>query len=115
VSEIKNLSKKIRKFRNDRDWMQFHNHKDMAIALALEANEVLEHFLWKSKKEQEEHGKLHKQEIGEELADVAKYLFELADNLKIDLSKVILDKMKQDAKKYPISKSKGKHTKYTDL
>jgi len=115
MSDIKKLTEKIRKFRDDRDWMQFHNHKDMAISLVLEANEVLEHFQWKNPKEIEKHVKEYNTEIGEELADVAKNLFELADNLNIDLAKAIELKMVKDGEKYPIEKAKGKHTKYTKL
>jgi NTP pyrophosphatase (non-canonical NTP hydrolase) len=115
VNDIKKITNKINKFRDDRNWLQFHKHKDMAIALSLEASEVLEHFLWLSEKEQKEHGEKFKKEIGEELADVAKYLFELADNLDIDLADAIKEKMKLDSKKYPIEKAKGKHTKYDKL
>lgn len=115
MNDIKRITNKIKKFRDQREWMQFHNHKDMAIALALEANEVLEHFLWKSEKEQKEHGKNYKKEIGEELADVAKYLFELADNLGVNLPTAIEEKMKKDNEKYPVEKAKGKHTKYNKL
>lgn len=114
-SDIKIIIDRIKKFRDDRDWMQFHNHKDMAISLVLEATEVLEHFQWKSQQEIEEYAKENKEEIGEELADVAKYLFELADNLNIDLAKAIESKMKKDNEKYPVEKAKGKHTKYTKL
>ncbi len=115
MSDIQNITTKIKRFRDDRNWMQFHKHKDMAIALVLEAGEVLEHFLWQSEKEQREYGKKFKKEIGEELADVAKYLFELADNLDIDLAEAIKEKMKTDSEKYPIEKAKGKHTKYNKL
>ncbi len=90
MSEIKSIIKKIKKFRDDRDWMQFHNHKDMALSLVLEASEVLEHFQWKSPDEVNTHGKKCKNEISEELADVALYLFELSDNLGIDISKAIV-------------------------
>ncbi len=112
---IKDLTEKIKKFRDERDWMQFHNHKDMALSLVLEAAEVLEHFQWKSPEEIEEYVQTHKEHVGEELADVTKYLFELADNLKIDLPQAIERKMKKDAEKYPVEKVKGKHTKYTEL
>lgn len=115
MSDIKKLTNKIKKFRDDRDWMQFHNHKDMAISLVLEANEVLEHFQWKNQKEIEIYARENKEEIGEELADVAKYLFELSDNLDVDLAKAIESKMKKDDLKYPIDKARGKHTKYTKL
>ena len=112
---IKQLTIKIRKFRDARDWKQFHNHKDVALSLVLEASEVLEHFQWKSPKEVEEHGKDNKDDLADELADVAMYLFELADNLKIDLPQAMLNKMKKNALKYPIHKAKGRHTKYTKL
>lgn len=115
MSDIKDITAKIRKFRDARDWMQFHNHKDMALSLVLEASEVLEHFQWKSHEEMEKYAKEKKDEIAKELADVAKYLFELADNLDIDLKKAIVEKMREDAKKYPVHKAKGSHKKYTEL
>lgn len=113
--DIKKITEKIKKFRDDRDWMQFHNHKDMAISLVLEATEVLEHFQWKSKEEIQKYVKNNKDDIAEELADVAMYLFELADNLKIDLLDAMDKKLEKNIKKYPIEKAKGKHTKYTNL
>jgi NTP pyrophosphatase (non-canonical NTP hydrolase) len=115
MNEIKVLTKKIERFRDDRDWKKFHNHKDMALSLVLEAAEVLEHFQWKSKNEVEKHGVLCKDEIADELADVAMYLFELADNLEIDLSDAIENKLRKNAKKYPVEKAKGRHTKYDCL
>jgi NTP pyrophosphatase (non-canonical NTP hydrolase) len=115
MSEIKALTEKIKRFRDERDWMQFHNHKDIALSLVLEAAEVLEHFQWKKPGEVEVHGKACKDEIADELADVAMYLFELADNLGIDLPKAIEVKLAKNAKKYPVAKAKGKHTKYNKL
>jgi len=115
VTDIKRITEKIKKFRDERDWMQFHNHKDMALSLMLEAAEVLEHFQWKSAKEVEVYGKIHKDEIAEELADVAAYLFELSDNLGIDLALSIEKKLKKNTIKYPVAKAKGKHTKYDKL
>ena len=115
MSEIKRITELIKRFRDERDWKQFHNHKDVALSLVLEASEVLEHFQWKSLKEVEEHGKACKEELADELADVAMYLFELTDNLKIDLSQAIAQKMKKNALKYPVHKAKGKHTKYNKL
>ena len=84
MKEIKQITDKIKKFRDERDWKQFHNHKDLALSLVLEATEVLEHFQWKSAQEVEQYGKDSKVEIADELADVAIYLFELADNLEKD-------------------------------
>lgn len=115
MGDIKAITEKIRKFRDERDWLQFHNHKDMALSLILEAAEVLEHFQWKSTEEINQYGKTHKNEIADELADVAVYLFELADNLNIDIMKAIDIKLTKNAKKYPVSKAKGKHTKYNRL
>jgi len=115
MADIKQLTAKIKTFRDERDWKQFHNHKDVALSLVLEASEVLEHFQWKSPQEVELHGQAAKDEIADELADVAIYLFELADNLKIDLPKAIVQKMKKNAIKYPIHKAKGRHTKYNRL
>jgi len=115
MSEIKKITEKIKKFRDDRDWKQFHNHKDLALSLVLEAVEVLEHFQWKSPVEVDGHARECKDEIADELADVAMYLFELADNLGIDLPKAINNKMAKNAKKYPIAKARGRHTKYDRL
>jgi dCTP diphosphatase len=115
MAQIKDITGKIKKFRDDRDWMQFHNPKDMALSLVLESSELLEHFQWKSLKEVDEYVKANKEEISDELADVAIYLLELSDNLDIDLVQAITRKMKKNAAKYPVEKSKGKHTKYNKL
>lgn len=115
MSEIIEITKRIKKFRDERDWKKFHNHKDMALSLVLEAAEVLEHFQWKSPKEVEKHVKSSKDELSDELADVAMYLFELADNLGIDLVSAMANKMAKNAVKYPVHKAKGKHTKYNKL
>lgn len=115
MSDIQKLTKKIKKFRDERNWMQFHNHKDMAISLVLEAAEVLEHFQWKSPEEVEKYSEQNKEDLGKELADVAIYLFELADNIGIDLRKTIEQKLKNNAERYPIKKARGKHTKYNKL
>lgn len=115
MSEIRLLTEKIKKFRDERDWMQFHNPKDVALSLVLEAAEVLEHFQWKKPEEVDAHAKACKDEIADELADVAMYLFELADNLGVDLSKAIDIKLAKNAQKYPVEKAKGRHTKYDKL
>ena len=115
MSEIKKIIRKIKKFRDDRDWAQFHNHKDMALSLVLEAAEVLEHFQWKKPSEVITHAKKCKDEIADELADVAMYLFELSDNIGVDLSKAIEIKMAKNHQKYPVAKAKGKHIKYNKL
>ncbi len=114
-NDLKTIIDKIKKFRDERDWSQFHDHKNMAISLAIEAAEVLEHFQWKSKEEIEKYAKENKEEIGEELADVAIYLFEMADNLGIELLEAMDKKLDKNERKYPIEKAKGKHTKYNKL
>jgi NTP pyrophosphatase (non-canonical NTP hydrolase) len=113
--DIKQITEKIKKFRDERDWARFHNHKDVALSLVLEASEVLEHFQWKKPEEVERHAATHKAEIADELADVAVYLLELADNLGVDLSRAIDAKMKKNALKYPVEKAKGIHAKYNRL
>jgi dCTP diphosphatase len=115
MTQIKRITQKIKKFRDERDWAQFHSHKNLAISLSLEASEVLEHFQWKSDAESADHAIKEKEALAEELADVAMYLIELADNLKIDLDRAITCKMKKNALRYPVAKAKGRHTKYNRL
>lgn len=113
--EMKKITNMIKRFRDERDWMQFHDPKNMSISIVLEAAELLEHFQWKTKEESEKYIKENKEEIQDEIADVAMYLFELADNLDIDLLAAMRKKMKKNIKKYPIAKAKGRHTKYNKL
>lgn len=115
MTELKRLLERVKKFRDDRDWMQFHNHKDMAIGMAMEAAEVMEHFHWKSPAEMEEYAKTHKEEIGEELVDVFVYVLELSDNLGIDIAAALDKKLDKNEKKYPVEKAKGNHKKYTEF
>jgi len=112
---MKKLTEKILKFRDARDWKQFHTPKDLAISLSLEAGEVLEHFQWKSPKEIKKYIKEHKKEIADELADVFYWVLLMSHDLNIDLKKAFLKKMAENNKKYPVKKSKGKHTKYNRL
>jgi len=105
----------IKRFRDERDWMQFHDAKNMSISVIIEAAELLEHFQWKTKEEAEKYVKKNKEEIQDEIADVALYLFELADNLDIDLLNAMKKKLEKNKKKYPVEKAKGKHTKYNKL
>ena len=112
---IKTLTRKIIHFRDARDWAQFHNPKDVAISLTLEAAELLEHFQWKNPAEIEKHIKANKSEISDEIADVLYYLLLLGHDLKIDVLAALTQKLKKNAKKYPVRKAKGRHTKYTEL
>jgi len=115
MSELKDMIRRIRKFNAERDWSQFHNYKDLALSLVLESAEVLEHFQWQNGDQLEKRGKERKEQLAEELADVTIYLLQLTDKLKIDLSQAVVDKIKKNSLKYPISKSKGSAKKYTEL
>jgi len=109
MKDITAITKEIIKFRDERDWKQFHNSKDLALALSIESSELLELFLWKSN----EDFKLDK--LKEELADVLMYAFLLADKHDLDIRNIILDKIKKNNEKYPVDKSKGNSTKYNEL
>lgn len=102
----------ILKFRDDRDWKQFHNPKDLAISISLEAAELLEVFQW-SAEDITCSDKIDK--IKEELADVANYCVLMADACGLDLDEIIREKIKRNEEKYPIEKSKGSKRKYTNL
>ena len=109
MGDIKLLQEKISQFTEERDWDQFHNGKDLAIALSLEASELLETFLWKSPDD------ANIEKIKEELADVINYAFLIASKYDLDISQIVLDKLKKNAEKYPIQKAKGSAKKYTEL
>lgn len=115
MSDIESLTKRIIAFRDARDWKQFHNSKDVAISLSLEAAEVLEHFQWKSKEEIEKYIIDYKDHIGEELADVLYWVLLFSHDLNIDITKALKNKIKKNEKKYPIEKAKGSHAKYNEL
>lgn len=112
---MKNLTDKIVRFVDERDWRQFHNPKDTAISLVLEATEYLEHFQWKNEEEIKQHIENKKEDIGEELADVLYWVLLNAHYLNIDLEKSLEKKLQKNADKYPVEKAKGQHTKYTHL
>ena len=115
MSDIKKLTEKIIKFRDVRNWKQFHNPKDVALSLVLEAAEVLEHFQWKNQKEIEKSIRTNKEGIIEELADVLYWVLLLCNDLEIDISGALEKKIKKNEIKYPVDKAKGKHTKYNKL
>ncbi len=104
----------IKNFNSERDWQQFHNPKDLASAIAIEASELQEHFLWKSQKESYEIGK-NNEEVGEEFADIFNFMLIFADTCNIDIEKVVIDKIEKNKKKYPVEKAKGKNSKYNKL
>lgn len=107
MNDIEEILTEIRRFNQDRDWDQFHNGKDLAIAISLEAAELLEPFLWKSAEN------VPAEKIREELADVLNYAFQMADKYDLDIKEIILDKIKRNAEKYPVSCAKGSAQKYT--
>ena len=109
MSDIKEITDVLHKFRDDRDWAQFHNSKDLALALNIEAGELLEVFLWKSSEQAD------RDKVKEELADVLTFALLLAEKYDFDVKQIILEKMEKNALKYPISKSKGVAKKYTEL
>ena len=115
MSDLTELTEKIKKFRDERNWKQFHNPKDVALSLVLEATEVLEHFQWKNEKEIESYVKKNRESIGDELADVLYWVLLMSHELKIDLKKALRNKLKKNERKYPVEKAKGKHTKYNKL
>ncbi|MCX6815865.1 MAG: nucleotide pyrophosphohydrolase [Candidatus Aenigmarchaeota archaeon] len=114
-NNLDELLQKIKKFRDERDWKQYHNHKDMAISIVLEASELLEHFQWKNKEQINDHIIKEKEKIEEEIADILIYLLEMADNLNINILEAAEKKLEKNAKKYPVEKAKGSAAKYTEL
>jgi dCTP diphosphatase len=107
---MKQLTEAVRKFAQERDWEKFHNPKDLAIALVLEANEVLEHFRFKKIDEA-----ISQAEIAKEIADVFIYVLRLSDVLEIDLIYWFEAKMKENATKYPVSTFYGSNKKYNEV
>ena len=112
---MEKIIQKIREFRDARDWRQFHNPKDMAIAISIESAELLEHFLWKTNAEVEKRVAEKKEQVSDEIADIGIYLFELADILGIDLIAAMERKLAKNATKYPVEKARGSNKKYTEL
>ena len=109
MNDIQQLTEILRRFRDERDWAQFHNAKDLALALNIEAAELLEVFLWKTP-DQADIGSAK-----EELADVITFALLLADKYGLDVKQIVLEKMEKNARKYPVEKSKGSAKKYTEL
>jgi len=109
MSEIELLTQKLVEFRDKRDWEQFHNSKDLALAISIEAAELNELFLWKSP----EDADINK--VKEELADIFAYAILLANKLDLNILEIVLDKINKNAEKYPVEKARGKADKYDEL
>jgi len=105
----KKILDSILTFRDERDWEKFHNSKDLALALSIEASELLELFLWK------ENENFNKSKLEDELADVMMYAILLANKNNIDLNSIILSKIEKNKEKYPVEKAKGRSNKYDEL
>jgi len=109
------LLKKLIIFRQERHWEKFHKPKDLAMAAAIEAAELMQEFLWKSEEEINTQVSQHREKFADEIADTVVYLMLLADDLGIDIYDAIEAKMKKNAERYPVDKCRGRSTKYTDL
>ncbi|MBE7441149.1 MAG: hypothetical protein KFKLKKLM_02160 [Flavobacteriales bacterium] len=109
MKENKEIIEALLKFGNERDWEQFHNPKDLALAINVEAGELLELFLWKSPEE------ANKEKVKEELADIFAFAFLLAEKYHFNVKEIVLEKIQQNAKKYPVEKAKGTAKKYNEL
>lgn len=112
MSEIEEITKELINFRDERNWAQFHDSKNLAIALSIEAAELNELFLWKNSGELEI---IDKQKIKEELADIFAYALLIAEKHQFNIREIVLEKIKINRLKYPIEKSKGVSKKYNEL
>ena len=109
MTDIEQITEALRLFNQERDWDQFHNGKDLAIGLSIEASELLECFLWKKPED------VPIDKIQEELADVLNYAFQMADKYNLNIKEIMLDKIRRNAQKYPVEKAKGSAKKYNEL
>ena len=115
MSSIRELTASVVKFRDDRDWAQFHTPKDVVLSLMLEAGELAEHMQWKNGDELQKHLEEKREDVAEELSDVLYWTLLLAHDLKIDLSAAFQKKLAKNDEKYPVEKSFGNSAKYTEL
>lgn len=114
-NSIESLTREICAFRDARDWKQFHNPKELAIAITAEAGELLQHFVWQNAAQSEQRVQDRKTELESEMADVAILLLEMADNCGIDLAAAIRAKLARNEERYPVSKARGSNKKYNEL
>ena len=112
---VQMLTAEIRAFRDAREWRQFHGPKEMAVAIAAEAGELLQHFVWQNDAQSERRAAERRDQIGDEIADVAILLFELADNLGLDLAAIMRAKLARNELRYPVDKARGSNRKYNEL
>jgi NTP pyrophosphatase (non-canonical NTP hydrolase) len=112
---IQALTERIQAFVAAREWKQFHNAKDMAVAIAAEAGELMQHFVWQQPGQVENRALHHREAIASEIADVAILLFEFADNLGINLGEAMAAKIEKNETRYPVEKSRGNNLKYNEI
>jgi dCTP diphosphatase len=112
---IEDLTAQIRAFRDARDWKQFHAPKELAVAIAAEAGELLQHFVWQTPEQSEHRARERRDAISAEMADVAMLLFELADNLGVNLANAMRAKLAKNELRYPVDKARGSNKKYDEL
>ena len=109
MSDLEGLRQAIVKFTQERDWDQFHNGKDLALALSIEAAELNEALLWKDAKD------VNVEKVKEELADIFNYAILIADKYDLDIKQIVLEKLAKNAQKYPVDKAYGSAKKYNEL
>lgn len=109
------MTARIRAFRDAREWAQFHGPKEMAVAIAAEAGELLQHFVWQDAAQAEQRVGERRGQIEDEMADVGILLFEFADNLGIDLAGAMKAKLARNEARYPVEKARGSNRKYNEL
>ncbi len=112
---IAELTERIRAFRDARDWAQYHTPKEMAVAIAAEAGELLQHFVWQNAEQSGRRAEDRREAIADEMADVAILLFEFADNLGVDLAAAMRAKLERNEQRYPVEKARGSNRKYNEL
>ncbi|MDP9076554.1 MAG: nucleotide pyrophosphohydrolase [Bacteroidota bacterium] len=109
MDDWKKIQERLKEFRDERDWAQFHNSKDLALALSIEAAELNELFLWKNADD------ANIEKVKDELADVLGYALLLADKYNLDINEIMMSKIQKNADKYPVHKAKGNAKKYNEL
>jgi len=114
-TKIEKITDLLIRFRDERNWKQFHNSKDLAVAISIEAGELLENFLWKTIEQSKNLTEKERSNVKHEIADIFIFLIYLCEEYKIDLLKEVENKIAVNKAKYPVEKAKGSHKKYTEL
>jgi NTP pyrophosphatase (non-canonical NTP hydrolase) len=113
MNPIEEITNALVKFRDERNWRQFHNPKDLAMALSIEAAEMNELFLWKGT--EKEWNEVPQEELKDELADIFAFAFLIADKFNLDVKEIVMEKIRKNGQKYPVDKSYNSATKYNKL